>query len=133
MGVQPYLVASALIGIIAQRLVRMLCQECKEEFYLEDPAEMRLLGVEEPTYIFKARKGGCKACGGTGYKGRTAIHEVLIAQYNVKEIVVHGGTTADIKEQAVKNGTKLLRDNVADLVIDGKSTMEELIKATYSI
>jgi type IV pilus assembly protein PilB len=188
MGVQPYMVASALIGVVAQRLVRMLCQECKEELYLEDPAELRLLGVDDMkperekldqkrselieqkreeivkelclddeiseldnlmtkfvvenvnnedrirgVYIYKPRKGGCKNCNGTGYRGRTAIHEVLVANYDIKQVVVGGGTTAEIKEQALKSGTKLLRDNVAKMVIEGRTTMEELVKATYSL
>ena len=69
----------------------------------------------------------------TGYKGRTAIFEIIVTNQEIKELIAEGATSDEINECAVKNGTKLLRDNVVDLVLEGKTSMEELNRATYKV
>ena len=135
MGVAPYMVASSLVGVIAQRLVRLLCTQCSEEVEVDDPADLRLLGKEpdQLTKIRRAHPGGCKNCRGTGFKGRTAIHEVIVTSNDIKEIISRNGTAREIENQARSNGTKLLRENVADMVLEGKTTMDELVRATYTV
>ena len=133
MGVAPYMVASSLVGIIAQRLVKLLCPDCKEEVLLTDPADLRLVGKTEPVKVYKHHYGGCRTCHNSGYKGRTAIHEIIVTTNDIKELISKGATTEEIGEQAEKNGTKLLRSNVTEMVLAGKTTMDELVKATYTV
>lgn len=133
MGVEPYMVASSLVGIIAQRLVKLLCNECKETVVLSDPADLRLVSKKEPVKICAAHKGGCKKCRGTGYAGRTAIHEIIVVTNDIKELISKGATAEEIGAQATHNGTLLLRDNVTQMVLAGRTTMDELVKATYTV
>ena len=133
MGVAPYMVASSVVGIIAQRLVKLLCNECKEKYTLTDEADLRLVGKTEPVDIYRPKKGGCKACRNTGHSGRTAIHEIIVTSNDIKELISAGATAEEIGAQAKKNGTRLLRDNVTEMVLAGRTTMDELVKATYTV
>ncbi len=133
MGVAPYMVASSLVGVIAQRLVKLLCPDCREKILLTDPADLRLVGKTEPVEIYQHHIGGCPSCRNTGYKGRTAIHEIIVSTNDIKELISRNATAEEIGVQARKNGTRLLRDNVTEMVLDGRTTMDELVKATYSV
>ncbi len=133
MGVAPYMVASSLVGIVAQRLVKLLCNECKEKFMLTDPEELKLMNKKEPVQICRPHPGGCRACHNTGYSGRTAIHEIIVTTPDVKALISAGGTAEQIGELATKNGTLLLRDNVTKMVLAGRTSMDELVKATYTV
>ena len=133
MGVAPYMVASSLVGVIAQRLVKLLCPDCREEILLTDPADLKLVGKTEPTKIYQHHIGGCRTCHNTGYKGRTAIHEIIVSTNDIKELISKNATAEEIGIQARKNGTRLLRDNVTEMVLDGRTTMDELVKATYTV
>ena len=133
MGVAPYMVASSLVGIIAQRLVKLLCKSCKETFTLTDPADLRLVGKTSPVDICRVHPGGCKACHGSGYAGRTAIHEIIVSSNDMKELISRGAPAEEIGAKATENGTRLLRDNVAEMVLAGRTTMDELVKATYTV
>lgn len=133
MGVQPYMVASSLVGIIAQRLVKLLCNHCKEKMLLTDPADLKLVSKTEPVEIYKPHPGGCKECHGSGYSGRTAIHEIIVTNNAIKELISAGATAEEIGKKATENGTLLLRDNVTKMVLAGRTTMEELVKATYTV
>lgn len=133
MGVAPYMVASSLVGIVAQRLVKLLCKECKEKFLLEDPEDLKLMNRKEPVEIYKPHPGGCRACHNTGYQGRTAIHEIIVTTPDIKELISSGATAEEIGAQATKNGTLLLRDNVTKMVLAGKTSVAELVKATYTV
>lgn len=133
MGVAPYMVASSLVGVIAQRLVKLLCPECREKITLTDPADLKLVGKDSPVDIYQHHIGGCRACHNTGYKGRTAIHEIIVSTNDIKELIAKNATAEEIGIQARKNGTRLLRDNVTEMVLDGRTTMDELVKATYTV
>lgn len=133
MGVAPYMVASSLVGIVAQRLVKLLCNECKEQFLLEDQEDLKLMNRTEPVEIYRPKRGGCRFCHNTGYQGRTAIHEIIVTTPDIKELISSGATAEEIGAQATKNGTLLLRDNVTKMVLAGKTSIAELVKATYTV
>lgn len=133
MGVAPYMVASSLVGIIAQRLVKLLCNSCKETFTLSDPEELKLMNKTTPVQICKPHPGGCRVCHGTGYTGRTAIHEIIVTTPKIKELISAGATAEEIGAMATKSGTLLLRDNVSQMVLQGRTSMDELVKATYTV
>lgn len=130
MGVAPYLVATSLIGVVAQRLVKILCPKCKAVRYSND-AENELLDVTESVPIYDPV--GCVDCNNTGYRGRTAIHEIILNTPEMGTVIATSGTIEQISNIAKKSGTKLLRDNVAELVREGKTSMDELIKTTFSV
>ncbi len=133
MGVAPYMVASSLVGIIAQRLVKLLCNTCKETFTLDDPEELKLMNKTSPVQICRPHQGGCRVCHGTGYTGRTAIHEIIVTTPKIKELISAGATAEEIGAMATKSGTLLLRDNVSQMVLQGRTSMDELVKATYTV
>ncbi len=130
MGVAPYMVATSLIGIVAQRLVKKICHECKTP-RISSEEEMSLMSVNEPITIYDAC--GCPKCNNTGYTGRTAIHEILLCTPEMSGLIANGGTIEEISNMAKSQGTKLLRDNVSDLVQEGKTTMDELVRVTYAV
>ncbi len=132
MGIPPYLIASSVIGIAAQRLVRLLCPECKEETFVSDKNSLALLNKSSPVKIFKPHKGGCKKCGGSGYFGRTGIHEIISVDKEIKSLVLNRSCEEDIRRRAVENGTRPINENAAELVLSGKTSMEELVKIAYS-
>lgn len=130
MGVAPYMVATSLIGVIAQRLVKVLCPHCKTPRYSTEE-ENKLMKIDHSVQIFDAC--GCPSCNNTGYKGRTAIHEIIHCTSGVSTIIAQGGGKEQIEEIAKRNGTKLLRDNVSELVQRGDTSMDELIRVTYTV
>lgn len=130
MGVEPYLIGDSVVGIIAQRLVRKLCPECrrareateKEKKLLEVPSEMPLT-VYEPV--------GCESCGGIGYKGRTAIYEIMPITGKLRSHI-HSRVTADeLKDVAVSEGMNTLRMAAAQKVKEGITSCAEMIKVAY--
>ncbi len=130
MGVAPYMVATSLIGVIAQRLVKVLCPDCKKP-RMSTPDEDELMGIDHPIQIYEAV--GCPSCNNTGYKGRTAIHEIIHCSANVRNIIAANGSKEEIEAAAKANGTKLLRDNVSELVQAGMTSMQELVRTTYTV
>ena len=130
MGVAPYMVATSLIGVIAQRLVKVLCPDCKKP-RMTTPEENELMGLDHSIQIFEP--GGCPACNNTGYRGRTAIHEIIHCTTKVSSIIAGGGTKEQIEAAAREQGTKLLRDNASELVQAGETSIDELVRATYTV
>lgn len=133
MGVQPYLVATSVVGIIAQRLVRKVCNRCKLD-YEPDPTEIKLFqdnDEEPPTALFKGE--GCPQCHNTGYFGRTAIHEVLPIGREIKELIEKNATVDELRQAGVRNGTRSLMQSCLGLVRDGVTSMAELNKVTYTL
>lgn len=130
MGVAPYMVATSLIGIVAQRLVKKICLECRTP-RLSTPEENELMGISESITIYDAC--GCPKCNNTGYTGRTAIHEILTCTAEMTGLIANGGRIDEISALAKSQGTKLLRDNVSELVQAGKTTIDELVRVTYAV
>lgn len=130
MNIEPYLVSSAVVGIVAQRLVKKVCPNCRgvRETTQE---EMDLLGIDEPIEISVA--SGCNNCNHTGYKGRTPIHEILTIDQDVRRLINNGASADEIKDHAQQNGMKTLKETCLELVEKGITTVEELVKFTYTI
>ncbi|MDO9229644.1 MAG: type II secretion system ATPase GspE [Syntrophales bacterium] len=131
MGIEPFLVTSSVIAIIAQRLLRVLCPKCKEA-YTPDGESLANLGIDmkqldrHPLY----RKRGCTACMNTGYRGRTAIFEILILDDPLKRLILKTSDANQIQDEAMKRGmTNLLADG-AKKVLEGTTTIEEVFRVT---
>ncbi len=133
MGVAPYMVATSLIGVIAQRLVKVLCPKCKVQrpSTKEENILMKLDDVDTPIPVYEHQ--GCPECNNTGYRGRTAIHEIIHCSAGISTIVARNGSKEEIEEKAKENGTRLLRDNVSELVQKGITSMDELVRVTYAV
>lgn len=131
MEVEPFLITSAVAGVLAQRLVRTICSECKEP-YNPDPALIREMGFEpsevENITFFHGR--GCSECNYTGYKGRIGIFELLRLSDEVKELVLERASSAVIFRQARKDGMRTLREDGWEKVIQGMTTIEEVLAHT---
>jgi general secretion pathway protein E len=129
MGTEPFLVASSVLGFIAQRLVRVICSECKEKKLF--PARLATefgLKAEHPEFIHFGR--GCKACKGTGFKGRTAIYEFLMVSEAVKEMILARSSSQQITAVAQKEGMLTLREDGWQKVVKGVTTPEEVLRVT---
>jgi len=129
LGLKPGMVAGSIVSIFAQRLARVLCSNCKEA-YTPDAHECKLLDVDEnnPPEIFRERQGGCDMCEGTGFKGRTAVVEILMFDEELDDLMASGGSKADIKTLAVKKGFKSMKDDGIIKVLEGKTSIEALAK-----
>jgi len=130
MGVAPYMVATSLIGVIAQRLVKVLCSSCKKP-RMSTQEENDLMGIPQSIQIYEPC--GCNECNNTGYRGRTAIHEIIHCTSKVSTIIAAGGGKEEIEKAAKEQGTKLLRDNASELVQAGETSIDELVRATYTV
>ena len=130
MGIDPYLVSSSVVGIISQRLVRKICPRCKET-YKPSHAEAMQLKMREPTPLFRGT--GCPECGNSGYKGRTAIHEILVVTKEIRELIDRRASDDQIRTLAIRQGTTTLMDTCIKLVLDGITTTQEMIKVTYTV
>ncbi len=130
MGVAPYMVATSLIGVIAQRLIKVLCPECKKP-RMSTEEENELMRIPHSIEIYEPC--GCQSCNNTGYRGRTAIHEIIHCNSKVSSIIAAGGTKEEIEAAAREIGTKLLRDNASELVQAGQTSIDELVRATFSV
>lgn len=130
MGIEPYLVSSAVVGVIAQRLARKICDNCKIS-YKASESEKKILGVEEKKDFTLYRGRGCPVCNKTGYRGRIPIYEILTVTSNIRELINAKASSDVIKEQAVKNGMKTLRESAKKFVLEGKTTIDEMLRLTY--
>ncbi len=130
-GIEPYLVSSSLLAIMAQRLVRTICPRCKEE-YAPSVEEKQSLGVSQGGESLRRlwRGAGCPDCLQTGYLGRTGIYELLIIDETVREQIASGARASEVKRQAVARGLRTLRSDAIDKVLNGVTTGEELHRMT---
>ena len=131
MGVEPYLIADSLVGIIAQRLVRRLC-ECKKP-RLATAEEKEELAVDPSEDIVLYEPCGCKMCDNTGYKGRIGIYEIMTITPKIKSMIARGKSADEIKEQAIEEGMSTLKASAAKYVLDGTTSMSEMVKVTYEV
>ncbi|KHO62354.1 type II secretion system protein E [Thermoanaerobacter sp. YS13] len=130
MGIEPYLVSSAVVGVIAQRLARKICDNCKIS-YKASESEKKILGLEEKEDITLYRGKGCPVCNKTGYRGRIPIYEIMTITSDIRELINSKASSDVIKEQAVKNGMKTLRESAKKLALEGKTTIDEMLRLTY--
>jgi type II secretory ATPase GspE/PulE/Tfp pilus assembly ATPase PilB-like protein len=128
-GIAPFLVASALLGTASQRLMRTSCPHCRQA-YKPSGREMKLLYEKShPNGKIELFRGnGCEACGKTGYHGRKSIYEILRITPTIRKLVVHGSSDGEIKELAITEGMKTLRESAAAEVLSGITTLDELTR-----
>jgi general secretion pathway protein E len=133
MGVEPFLVASSLLGIIAQRLIRRVCVRCRQE-YVPSDLEFHELGIKREDSkagrFFKAV--GCPNCSGTGYSGRTVVYELMVMDDELRQLIVKQVDSGSIKRRAVEKGMLTLREDGISKVMNGITTIEELLRATQA-
>ena len=132
MGAKDYLISSTLNGVLAQRLVKRLCPECKEAYkpseeearkILTDPERIKKM---QETTIYKAV--GCPACGGTGYKGRLAVLEILVVTKEIKKLIAQHAHDIEIEEHAVKAGMRTLVESCIKHIVEGETTIDEFVR-----
>lgn len=133
MGVEPFLVASSVLGVLAQRLVRIICAECKKAYTPDaDSPERTLLGKFYHPKIVLYRGRGCPACGDTGYQGRLAIHEILPLTKDIRELIDQRASTDQLKAAAIKTGMTTLYDDGIEKVLNGYTTVQEVMRVAYA-
>lgn len=129
MGIKPYLVSTSVVGIMAQRLVRRVCSNCRIAYEASEQ-EKKILGwdVDEPLTLYKGK--GCGYCQETGYKGRVGIYEIMEVTREYRQAINDGVSSDTLRDIAIKNGMVTLKDECRKLVLDGVTTVEELSNIT---
>ena len=135
MGIEPYLVSSCLEGVIAQRLVRRVCPKCKQPATIDEGLmpELTLLYGEEPDFSKVCHGTGCADCNYTGYHGRTALHEIMMMEDDIRHAIVANKPSNEIRDLAIANGLKSLRHKGWDLVLQGNTSCEEVLRVTQKV
>jgi type IV pilus assembly protein PilB len=133
LGIEPFLLTATLEGIVAQRLVRMVCEHCKTAF---EPTDVQLMELGVTPEDVKGKKfyygRGCDRCNSTGYRGRTAIFEIMTFNDEMRELIMNQASTNVLRAAAQKAGMKLLRDCGLAAIYDGLTTIDEVVKETIS-
>jgi type IV pilus assembly protein PilB len=132
MGVESFLLADSLVGVIAQRLVRRLCTSCRKQRPATEQ-EKELLGapVDQPLLIYAPC--GCHLCGDTGYYGRIGVYEIMEITPALKRIIADKGTTEQLREQAVRDGMHTLRMSASEYVLGGTTSISEMVKVSFEL
>ncbi|MCD5414255.1 MAG: GspE/PulE family protein [Clostridiales bacterium] len=130
MGIESYLLSSSIVGVIAQRLVRKICTGCKivDNVNAKNRAKFN---IPMSAVLYKGE--GCNKCNQTGYKGRAAIHEVMLIDDEIKELIDNNARVAEIKKTSIEHGMITLKQNCIDLVLRGLTTIDEMAKVVYSL
>jgi len=126
------MVAASLVGIIAQRLIRLICPNCREA-YTPTKTELDLAGMnqeESRTQVF-FRGRGCNLCNRTGYKGRIAVHEILMVDNTFRDLVHKNAALSDLRRYAVSIGMETLRESTYKVFKEGRTSLEEIISVTH--
>ena len=133
MGIEPFLIVSSVRGVIAQRLVRRICPECKTEYTPGPDSDERILlgiGPHDPLVLFKGE--GCPQCHYTGYQGRLAIHEVMPLLPEMKKLIMQHAPDQEIFALAKKQGTSTIREDGIAKALMGQTTLDELVRVAFS-
>lgn len=130
MGVEPFLISSSVVGVIAQRLVRRLCTKCREE-YSPDPEEKKLLGMDENDSAPVYRHIGCPVCSNTGYRGRIAVYEIMTVNSELRDMITRHATVSELRAKAIDSGMSTLAVNCARLVRTGVTTIDEMLRIAH--
>lgn len=130
MGVERYMIADATVGVIAQRLVRKLCPHCRKK-HLATAEEKKLLRILPENEVEIYEPGGCDLCNHTGYFGRVGVFEMMEVNEELKKQISHGSNTEAMMDAARRNGMRTLRENAIQKVLDGTTSIEEMLKASY--
>ena len=129
MGIEPYLVASSLEAVLAQRLVRMVCEECKEGYPTPDRELLgEQMGLEPPEELCRGK--GCRQCQGSGYRGRSGIFELMTITENLETMILEGASAGELRRRAIDEGMTTLREDGWRHVQNGRTTVEEVLRVT---
>jgi type IV pilus assembly protein PilB len=128
MGIEPFLTSNSAIGVIAQRLTRRLCQDCKES-YTPDDVSLKYLGLDPSKPLTFYRHKGCEKCSFTGFRGRVGVYEVLRMNADLRRLVSSGASAETLVDTAVKNGMKTLKDYSVWLLQNGWTTLDQVLQA----
>ncbi|MBC8414577.1 type IV-A pilus assembly ATPase PilB, partial [bacterium] len=132
MGIEPFLVSASVVMIVAQRLCRKICEQCKEIETVPEAALLEMGYTEGETGTMQSYKGkGCPACGDTGYKGRLALYEVMPMKEELKEMVLQGASAAELKKTAIRLGMSTLRRSGLNKIKEGLTSIEEILRVTF--
>ncbi len=131
MGIESYLVSSAVIGVISQRLVKKLCNNCKLP-YNASYIEKKILNIKNKEEVKLYKAVGCNTCN-QGYMGRTAIHEIMYVDEGLRRIIDSGGSIDDIKNYSKNKGMITLSEAARELVVNGSTSFDELMRIGFSI
>jgi type II secretory ATPase GspE/PulE/Tfp pilus assembly ATPase PilB-like protein len=129
MGVEPYLLASVLSGVLAQRLVRRICQNCRVR-HVADPADLLAIGVTDGDGAELYRGQGCEACRKTGYKGRVGIYELFLISEEIRSLILRKASTSEIRRHAMEYGMVTIREDGWAKAQAGQTTVEEILRVT---
>ena len=132
MGIEPYLIADSTIGVIAQRLVRRLCPECKKP-KKADPEELEMLMLEPDADVTVYEPCGCSKCDGTGFRGRIGVYEIMEVTQPLKNIISKHGTAEEIKEKALEEGMNTLRMAATKYVLEGITSVPEMMRVSFDL
>ncbi len=130
MGLEPYMVSTALVGVVSQRLVRRICTNCREAI-TPDEYDVQTLRLDPGQKIYHGK--GCSECNEKGYKGRIAIHEIVVMTKKMKALLERRASEEDMRQLAVTEGTQMLQESARALVLEGITTVEELNRVAYTI
>jgi type IV pilus assembly protein PilB len=132
MGIEPFLVASALSGVVGQRLLRRICSNCRAP-YQPTPAEIRILAEQVDAQPSAWLKGtGCNMCNNTGYRGRVGVYELLQVTDVIREMIVARATHHELRAVAVEEGMRTMQEQAFGLVVDGMTTVEDVLRSVYA-
>jgi general secretion pathway protein E len=132
MGVEDFLITSTITGLVAQRLIRLLCVHCREPYQaLPDFAARMEIATTAPITLHRAK--GCEQCGGTGYFGRSSIVEVLAMSDAVRQLVLSRADTGAIRKQAIANGMQSMHAHGMKKALAGETSVEEVLRATRMV
>ncbi len=131
MGIEPFLISSSLLGVLAQRLVRTLCEDCKQPFEA-DKEQKKLFSKNESESLTLYKACGCEMCNFKGYRGRTGIHELLVIDDDVQELI-HSEAGEQAIEKHVRGSTPSIREDGLSKVLEGKTTLEEVMRVTKEV
>ncbi len=131
LGVEPFLLTATIEGIVSQRLVRKICENCKTAF---EPSEAQLMELQLTPDDIKGKKfyygRGCSKCNSTGYRGRIGVFEIMVFNDEIRDLIMNRASTAVLRSAGQKGGMRLLRDNGLEVIYDGITTIDEIVKET---
>lgn len=133
MGIEPFLIASSVIGVLAQRLVRVVCPKCKEQYTPPRDAVRRLgIELESDAKVTFYRGRGCDLCRGSGYKGRLGVYELMVVNDQLRDLVLQKCSSHVLREAAIDSGMKTLKDDAVAKILLGQTTLEECLRVIYA-
>lgn len=139
MGVEPFLISSSIIGILAQRLIRCLCPNCKEQYTATRESLLRYgfpvpeeLGADTHGELTLFRAKGCDKCKNTGYKGRSGVHELLTMNDDMRNLILNNGAAHELRKLAIENGMRTLHQDAMAKILTGVTSVDEVIRVIYS-